>query len=62
MIQLTKFNLVQKISAQKVEVVKTFGSNKKLLKLIGNFKFSRFDDGLKKTYLWFIKNKRYLIN
>ena len=62
MIELTKFNLVQKISAQKVEVVKTFGSNKKLLKLIGNFKFSRFDDGLKKTYLWFIKNKRYLIN
>ena len=62
LIKLTNFKIVKKVSAQKIEVFKTFGSNKKLLKIIGKFKFNKFDDGLKNTYLWFIKNKKYLIN
>jgi len=60
--KITNFIKIKKISAQKVEVFKTFGSNKQLLKIIGNFEFNKFDDGLKKTYLWFVKNKKYLIN
>jgi UDP-glucuronate 4-epimerase len=60
--KLTNFNIVKKVSAQKIEVFKTFGSNKELLRIIGNFKFCSFDEGLKKTYLWFINNKKYLIN
>jgi UDP-glucuronate 4-epimerase len=60
--KITNFLKIKKISAQKIEVFKTFGSNKQLLKIIGNFEFYKFDEGLKKTYLWFIKNKKYLIN
>jgi len=62
LIKLTNFRSIKKVSAQKIEVFKTFGSNKKLLKIIGKFKFYKFDEGLKNTYLWFIKNKKYLIN
>ena len=29
------------------------GSNKKLLETIGNFEFTKFRDGLKKTYEWY---------
>jgi UDP-glucuronate 4-epimerase len=62
LIKLTRFHQIRKIEAKNIEVLKTYGSNKKLLKLIGDFKFTKFDDGLKKTYLWFVKNKKYLIN
>lgn len=62
LIKLTNFKIIKKVSAQKIEVFKTFGSNEKLLKIIGKFKFYKFDEGLKNTYLWFIKNKKYLIN
>jgi UDP-glucuronate 4-epimerase len=62
LIKLTNFKIIKKVSAQKIEVFKTFGSNKKLLKIIGKFKFYKFDEGLKNTYIWFIKNKKYLIN
>lgn len=62
LIKITNFKIIKKVSAQKIEVFKTFGSNKKLLKIIGKFKFYKFDEGLKNTYLWFIKNKKYLIN
>lgn len=62
MISLINFNLVKNIPAQRVEVTKTFGSNKKLLSIIGRFQFTEFDLGLKKTYLWFLKYKKYLVN
>ena len=62
LIRLTRFNYVRKIEAKNIEVLKTYGSNKKLFKIIGDFKFTKFDEGLKNTYLWFIKNKKYLIN
>jgi UDP-glucuronate 4-epimerase len=60
LIKLTKFNLVKKISINKLEVLKTYGSNNKLLKIIKNYKFTNFDNGLKNTYLWFLKNKKYI--
>lgn len=33
------------------------GSNDKLLKLIGNFEFTSFQDGISKTYNWLSENK-----
>jgi UDP-glucuronate 4-epimerase len=60
LIKLTKFNLVKKIPINKLEVLKTYGSNNKLLKIIKNYKFTNFDNGLKNTYLWFLKNKKYI--
>jgi UDP-glucuronate 4-epimerase len=60
LIKLTKFNLVKRIPINKLEVLKTFGSNNKLLKIIKSYKFTNFDNGLKNTYLWFLKNKKYI--
>lgn len=34
------------------------GSNKELLKLIGDFEFTTFKDGLRKTYDWYVSNKK----
>jgi GDP-L-fucose synthase len=33
------------------------GSNKKLMNLIGNYDFTSFEVGIKKTYDWYLKNK-----
>lgn len=33
------------------------GSNESLLNLIGDFKFTSFEDGIKKTYNWYLENK-----
>jgi UDP-glucuronate 4-epimerase len=58
---LTNYNFFKYTKYNKAEVIKTYGSNKKLLKLIGNFKFTNFNEGLKNTYSWFLKNTNYLI-
>ena len=34
------------------------GSNKKLLKLLGGFNFTKFEDGVTKTYEWYKQNKQ----
>ena len=34
------------------------GSNKKLLEIIGEFKFTTFDEGLRYTYDWYTNNKK----
>jgi GDP-L-fucose synthase len=33
------------------------GNNSKLLELIGDFKFTAFDDGIMQTYNWYLENK-----
>ena len=33
------------------------GSNEKLLNLIGDYKFTKIEEGLKKTYEWYKENK-----
>jgi len=33
------------------------GSNIELLKILKQFKFTSFDDGIKKTYQWYLENK-----
>jgi UDP-glucuronate 4-epimerase len=58
---LTNYNFFKYTKYDKAEVIKTYGSNKKLLKIIGNFKFTNFNEGLKNTYSWFLKNTNYLI-
>ena len=60
LLKLTNFKDIKKISAQKVEVVKTFGSNKSLLKIIGKYNFIKFNQGLRKTYSWFLLNKNLI--
>jgi len=42
-----------KRSLQKADVIKTHGSNKKIISLIGKNKFTSIDIGLKKTVDWF---------
>ncbi len=32
------------------------GSNEKLLDLLGDYKFTKFKDGVMKTYEWYLKN------
>jgi UDP-glucuronate 4-epimerase len=58
---ITKFNLITSSPFNKEEVIKTYGSNKELLKIIKEFKFTNFNEGLKNTYTWFLKNKKYII-
>jgi len=48
-----------KRSLQKADVIKTHGSNKKILLKIGNMKFTKMEIGLKKTVDWFRKYYRY---
>lgn len=47
--------LIKNIAANKADVFKTFGSNSKLKKIIGNYKFKKIDYGLNKTISWFFK-------
>ena len=44
-----------KRSLQKADVIKTHGSNKKILSKIGKMKFTKIEIGLKKTLDWFKK-------
>ena len=48
-----------KRSLQKADVIKTHGSNKKILLKIGKIKFTKVETGLKKTVDWFRKYYNY---
>ena len=53
---LYKFEKIEYVKKNKLEVYKTYGSNK-LIKKITKFKdFTNFEKGLKKTFLWYLKN------
>lgn len=57
-----KKNKVYKINPEilkRIEVNKTHGDNKKILKFINGLKFTKFDDALNSTIAWYIKNKFY---
>ena len=45
--------LIKKRSRQRSEVYKTHGSNKKLLKKIGKFRFTSLDIGLSNVISWY---------
>ena len=46
---------ISKISLQKADIIKTHGSNKKLINLIGKLKFNSIDKSILKTILWYKK-------
>ena len=50
---------IYKRGLQAADVVKTHGSNKKILKIIGNFKFTKINVGLDNTIRWFKKYHKY---
>jgi UDP-glucuronate 4-epimerase len=49
------------VSANKVEILKTHGDNKKIKKVTSIKKFSNFDDNINNCILWFKKNYKLLI-
>ena len=55
MSNLINYKKIKMNKHNKVEVFKTFGSNKKLFKLLGKYNFTSFEEGLKKTFFWFKK-------
>ena len=44
---------IKKIKKNKADVYKTHGSNKKLLNIIGKFKFTSIDKGLLNVMNWY---------
>ena len=49
---------VYKREFQSGDIIKTYGSNKKLKQIIKNLYFTKFEDGFKKTHDWYrIYNK-----
>ena len=51
---------IDKKPLHSADVLKTYGSNKKLLKVLGKFKFSNYKDGVKNTVNWFKKNSNLI--
>ena len=48
---------VKKIPKNAADLLKTHGSNKKLLSLIGKYKFKKIDEVLNGVLEWYKKNK-----
>tara|TARA_B100000700_G_scaffold323325_1_gene426824 strand:+ start:1180 stop:2133 length:954 start_codon:yes stop_codon:yes gene_type:complete len=53
LIKITKFKKIKNNKRQHVEVLKTHGSNKKLIKVINHNFNSNFNDSVLKTYNWY---------
>jgi UDP-glucuronate 4-epimerase len=51
--------LIKKVAANKADVYKTHGDNRKIKKFLKGYNFKRIDYGLKKTMNWFMKNFDY---
>ena len=49
------------IPKNRLDVFKTHGDNKKILKLLKLKKFSKFEDAYAETYKWYKKNNKKLI-
>jgi len=52
---------VKNISRNSADLLKTHGSNKKLIKVIGNFKFQDINDVINSIFDWYRKNKIHKI-
>ncbi len=52
-----KFKIKNSKNLNKIEVVKTHGDNKKILKLLKKFKYTNFDKALNNTIKWYLDNK-----
>ncbi len=53
---------IKKLPADPADVYKTHGSNKKLIKIIGNFKITKLQNAIENTVNWYKKNKINKIN
>lgn len=53
MSSLVDYKKIKMNKHNKIEVFKTFGDNKKILKLLGKYSFTSFEAGLRKTFYWF---------
>lgn len=54
-----KNNFIKNVPADKADVYKTFGNNKKIKDILGKYKFRKIDYGLKETIKWFFgKDKK----
>ena len=49
-------SLIKNTPANKADVLKTHGSNIKIKKVLGDYKFIKINLGLKKTIKWFFEN------
>ena len=49
-------NIIKNVKADKADVYKTFGDNKKIKTLLINYKFKKITYGLKMTLNWYFKN------
>jgi UDP-glucuronate 4-epimerase len=58
--KITSFKKIKKIRLNNIEVLKTYGDNTKLRRIIKNFNFTKFEIGLKNTYDWYLKFKKLL--
>ena len=52
---LTGYNLVKNIKKNKLDVYKTYGDNRRIIKLVNVKKFTNFNKGLKNTINWYKK-------
>lgn len=61
--KIGKINIKNKSSKilKKIEVFKTHGDNKKIKKLIKNFKFTKFEIALENSINWYLKHKIHKI-
>ena len=50
---------IKNISRNKLDVLKTHGSNDKILNLVGSFKFTKYQDVIEDIYKWYKSNKIY---
>ena len=60
LIKMTNFNKIKYLKRQKIESLKTHGSNKKILKLTKHKFKNNFEKSVNKTYDWY-KNYYYLL-
>jgi UDP-glucuronate 4-epimerase len=51
--------LIKRVGADKADVYKTHGDNKKIKRILKNYNFKKIDKGLKKTMNWFIEHYNY---
>ena len=52
---------IKNIKKNRLDVFKTHGNNKKIIKFLKFKNFSKFEGALKKTYDWYVKNNKKLV-
>jgi len=57
---ISNYNKFRNAPVQKIEVLKTFGNNNKVKKIIGKTKFTNINVAIKNTYDWFEKYKKLI--